>query len=144
VVNIKKGQFVSPQEMKNGFLKAASSGNEKVMLTERGTFFGYNNLIVDYRSFGEMKSFDLPVIYDATHSLQRPAGSGKVSGGEPEKVRPLAKAAIATGWVDGLFLETHPTPLKAQSDAQSMIDLDEFERTIREALLIREVVNSGN
>ncbi|PID29425.1 MAG: 3-deoxy-8-phosphooctulonate synthase [Candidatus Cloacimonadota bacterium] len=140
IVNIKKGQFVSPSEMKNALLKAYSTGNKKVILTERGTFFGYNNLVIDFRSFGEMKNLNVPVLYDATHSLQKPAISGDSSGGEPVKVRPLAKAAVATGWVDGLFIETHPTPLKAKSDAKSMVDLDEFEKIVKETMIIKGVL----
>ncbi|MBN1969421.1 MAG: 3-deoxy-8-phosphooctulonate synthase [Candidatus Delongbacteria bacterium] len=139
-VNIKKGQFVSPQEMDNAVKKVESTGNAKIFLTERGTFFGYNNLVVDFRSFGEMKKFNKPVIYDATHSLQRPAATGTASGGEPDKVRNLARAAMATGWVDGLFIETHPEPLKGRSDALSMVNLEEFKRIVSECLLIKGLV----
>ena len=130
IVNIKKGQFVSPAEMKNAADKVASTENNLVMLTERGTSFGYNNLIVDFRSFMEMEKLNYPVVYDATHSLQRPAVHGNVSGGQPEYVCQMAKAAMATGSVSGLFIEAHPDPENAKSDAKAMLPLDQLENLV--------------
>lgn len=134
-INIKKGQFASAKEMKFAAEKVLSAGNRNIMLTERGTTFGYNNLVVDFRNFMEMKSFGYPVIYDVTHSLQRPAAEGDVSGGQPEYAVRMACAAAATGSVDGIFFETHTDPQKALSDSRSMIDLktaeDLIERVIR-------------
>ncbi|MBU4486350.1 MAG: 3-deoxy-8-phosphooctulonate synthase [Candidatus Delongbacteria bacterium] len=130
IVNIKKGQFASAKEMKLAAEKVLSSGNNKIMLTERGTTFGYNNLVVDFRNFMEMKSFGYPVIYDVTHSLQRPTGDGIVSGGQPEYAIQMASAAISTGCVDGLFIETHPDPSTALSDGKSMLNIDLMEELI--------------
>ncbi len=129
-VNIKKGQFASAKEMRMAADKVLSAGNSRVMLTERGTTFGYNNLVVDFRNFMDMKEFGYPVIYDVTHSLQRPAGEGSVSGGQPGYAIAMACAAAATGSVDGIFAETHPEPSKALSDALSMIDLATAEELI--------------
>jgi 2-dehydro-3-deoxyphosphooctonate aldolase (KDO 8-P synthase) len=125
-VNIKKGQFMSPQEMGNAVEKVQSTGNQKVMLTERGTFFGYNRLVNDFTAIAVMKGFGVPVIFDATHSTQQPGGLGSASGGNPEFTPMLARAAVAAG-VDGLFIECHPEPKKAKSDAASMIRLDAVE-----------------
>lgn len=130
IVNIKKGQFLSPGEMANAAQKVSSTGNEKIMLTERGTFFGYNDLVVDFRGFMEMKKMGFPVIYDATHSLQKPALLGKSSSGQPEYVKQMSMAAMATGAVDGLFIETHPKPNQALSDAQAMLPLDKLDDLI--------------
>lgn len=130
IVNIKKGQFISPQEMKYVAKKVQTTGNDKIMLTERGTFFGYNNLVVDFRGFMEMKQIGFPVVYDVTHSLQKPGASGGVSGGQPEYALAMARAAMATGAVDGLFLETHPDPAKAKSDAKSMLALNKLDNLI--------------
>jgi len=127
VVNVKKGQFLAPVDMANVAKKVASTGNKQVMLTERGTTFGYNNLIVDFRSFMDMYKTGYPVIYDATHSLQRPSASGNISGGQPEYVKQMSMAAVATGTLSGLFIETHPEPKKALSDAQSMLPIDQME-----------------
>lgn len=129
IVNIKKGQFLAPQDMKYQAEKVASTGNKKIFLTERGTTFGYNNLVVDMRGLVIMKRFGYPVIFDATHSLQMPSGNNGVSGGTPELIPPLARAAAAAG-VDGFFIETHPDPTKALSDASSMIKLDKMENLI--------------
>lgn len=127
IVNVKKGQFLSPAEMKNVIDKVKSADNNQIMLTERGTFFGYNNLVVDFRGFMEMKAMGYPVIFDATHSLQRPGALGGGSGGQPKYVKQMAMAAVATGAVDGLFIETHPNPHKALSDAKAMLPLNELE-----------------
>ncbi|MCK4980713.1 MAG: 3-deoxy-8-phosphooctulonate synthase, partial [Candidatus Delongbacteria bacterium] len=116
-----------------------STGNDKIMLTERGTTFGYNNLVVDFRNFMDMKKIGYPVIYDVTHSLQRPAGEGNVSGGQPEYVMQMASAAIATGMVDGLFIETHPDPSKALSDGKSMLNLDKLEEVLARCLSIYNI-----
>jgi 2-dehydro-3-deoxyphosphooctonate aldolase (KDO 8-P synthase) len=129
IVNIKKGQFLAPQDMKYQAEKVAATGNKKIFLTERGTTFGYNNLVVDMRGLVIMKRFGYPVIFDATHSLQMPSGNNGVSGGTPELIPPLARAAAAAG-VDGFFIETHPDPRKALSDASSMIKLDKMENLI--------------
>ncbi|MBU1320192.1 MAG: 3-deoxy-8-phosphooctulonate synthase [candidate division Zixibacteria bacterium] len=125
-VNIKKGQFMAPEDMGEIAKKATATGNNKVMLTERGTFFGYHNLVVDFRSLIIMKELGYPVIFDSTHSLQLPSGSGIQSGGQPQFVIPFAKAAAAIG-IDGLFLEIHPDPSSALCDAASMLHLDHFE-----------------
>ncbi len=125
-VNVKKGQFLSPWDMRNVVEKFTSAGGESLMLTERGTSFGYNNLIVDFRSFAIMRSFGYPVIYDVTHSLQLPGGLGKKSGGQSEFAPMMARAAAAAG-IDGLFFETHPNPEKALCDGPNMIPLPEVE-----------------
>ena len=127
IVNIKKGQFTAPWDMKNAADKVSSTGNNNILLTERGTTFGYNNLVVDFRSFMEMRKTGYPVIYDATHSLQKPSASGGVSGGQPEYVKQMSMAAAATGAVDGLFIETHPNTKEALSDAQSMLPMDQLK-----------------
>jgi len=130
-VNIKKGQFMSPQEMGNAVEKVRATGNQKVMLTERGTFFGYNRLVNDFTAIPAMKSFGVPVIFDATHSTQQPGGLGNASGGNPQYTPLLARAAVAAG-VDGLFIECHPEPSKAKSDAASMVRLDSMEKLLRQ------------
>jgi len=122
IINIKKGQFMAPEDMLKASEKVTSADNCKVLLTERGTSFGYHNLVVDFRSFYILNSFSFPVVYDVTHSLQKPSESD-FSGGSPEYVSMMAQAAIATGKVNGLFIETHPEPQKALSDAASMIPL---------------------
>lgn len=129
-VNIKKGQFIAPEDMGEIAQKAVDAGNDKVMLTERGTFFGYHNLVVDFRSLIIMREFGYPVIFDSTHSLQLPGGVGCQSGGQPQYIIPLAKAAAAVG-VDGLFLEVHPDPSSALCDAASMLHIDHFESYLR-------------
>jgi 2-dehydro-3-deoxyphosphooctonate aldolase (KDO 8-P synthase) len=125
-VNIKKGQFMSPQEMANAVEKVRSTGNEKILLTERGTFFGYNRLVNDFTALPIMKSFGVPVVFDVTHSTQQPAGLGTQSGGNPQFSPLLARAACAAG-VDGLFLECHPDPRNAKSDAATMMSLADVE-----------------
>ncbi len=128
-VNIKKGQFVSPYDMKYAVEKAEFGGCRNIMLTERGTFFGYNNLVVDFRSLGVMAKFGYPVIFDATHSLQRPSGKKGYSGGDREFIVPLCRAAAAFG-VSGLFLETHPYPNKALSDKSTSLKLSRVENLL--------------
>jgi len=131
IVNIKKGQFLAPEDMKYQAMKVAATGNRKIFLTERGTTFGYNNLVVDMRSLIIMKRTGYPVIFDATHSVQMPSKEHGVSGGNPEFIPPLARAAAAVG-ADGFFIETHPNPSKALSDASSMIKLDKMEKLLSE------------
>src|SRR5204863_328624 len=117
----------SPQEMGNAVEKIRSAGGKDVMLTERGTFFGYNRLVNDFTGLSVMKSFGVPVVFDITHSTQQPAGLGNQSGGNPQYSSLLARAALATGRVDGLFLECHPDPRNAKSDAATMMNLDDVE-----------------
>jgi 2-dehydro-3-deoxyphosphooctonate aldolase (KDO 8-P synthase) len=130
-INIKKGQFLSPWDMEQVVLKAVAEGNNSILLTERGTSFGYNSLVVDMRSIFVMKNFGYPVIFDATHGVQLPGGQGKSSGGQREFVFPLAKAAIAAG-ADGIFLEIHPDPDSALSDGPNSLPFEQIE-----SLLIR-------
>ena len=122
IINIKKPQFVSPADMKNAVEKVVSTGNTKIILTERGSSFGYQNLVVDFRAIPQMKKFGYPVVFDATHSVQLPGGQGHSSGGQPEFIEPLARAAVAAG-VDGLFLETHDNPAAALSDGANALPL---------------------
>ena len=129
-VNIKKGQFLAPEDMKHIAGKFEAAGNHRIMLTERGACFGYHNLVVDFRSFIIMKNLGYPVIYDATHSIQLPSGGGFASAGNPEFIIPLAKAAVACG-IDGLFIETHPDPASALSDTQCQLPLNEMEKLIQ-------------
>ena len=138
VVNVKKGQFMSPQEMGNTVEKVRSTGNTNVMLTERGTFFGYNRLVNDMTSLAVMRDFGVPVIFDATHSTQQPGGMGNASGGNPKLTPLLARAAVAAG-ADGLFIECHPDPAKAKSDASSMITLDAAAKLLGECKGIAEL-----
>ena len=126
-INVKKGQFMSPAEMKNVIDKIAAVGNENVLLCERGTFFGYNRLVNDFTGLADMRSLGRPVVFDVTHSTQQPAGQGTQSGGNPKYSPLLARAAVASGAVDGLFLECHPDPRNAKSDAATMLGLDEVE-----------------
>ncbi|MCW8823342.1 MAG: 3-deoxy-8-phosphooctulonate synthase [Ignavibacteriaceae bacterium] len=137
-VNIKKGQFLAPGDMKHAIEKVESTGNKKIMLTERGTTFGYNNLIVDMRSLVVMKEFGYPVVMDATHSVQQPGNQGK-TGGQPAFIKPLAKAAAAIG-IDALFLEVHPNPPKALSDSDSQLPLSELEKLLIEVKEIDTLV----
>src|SRR5689334_11873452 len=125
IINIKKPQFVSPADMKNAVEKVASTGNTKIILTERGSSFGYQNLVVDFRGIPQMKKFGYPVVFDATHSVQLPGGQGHASGGQPEFIEPLARAAVAAG-VDGLFLETHDNPPAALSDGPNALPLSQL------------------
>ena len=132
VVNIKKGQFMAPEDMARAAEKVASTGNEKILLTERGASFGYRNLVVDMRGLIIMARTGYPVVYDATHSVQIPSGEGTASGGQPEFILPLARAAIATGAVSTLFMEVHPHPATALSDAASQLALDLFPDAIKQ------------
>lgn len=138
VVNVKKGQFLAPEDMKQVAEKIASTGNNKIMLTERGTTFGYHNLVVDMRSFVIMREFGYPVVMDATHSVQLPS-KGNISGGEPKFIKPLARAAAAVG-IDALFLEVHPNPKEALSDAASQLPLSDLEELLIEVKAIDESV----
>lgn len=131
VVNVKKAQFLSAADMENVLKKLESTGNEKLMLCERGTSFGYNNLVVDFRNIVDMKEFGYPVVMDATHSTQRPGGQGNASGGNPHYAPYLAKCAALCG-ADGFFFEVHPDPSCALSDAATMIALDQFEDVLTE------------
>jgi 2-dehydro-3-deoxyphosphooctonate aldolase (KDO 8-P synthase) len=137
-VNIKKGQFLAPWDVKNIIEKFTSAGNRNLFITERGTSFGYNNLIVDFRGLPIMRSYGYPVIFDVTHSLQLPGGKGTSSGGQREFALPLAKAAVAVG-VDGLFLEVHPDPDKALCDGPNMIPLDELESMLTTLKTLHEL-----
>jgi 2-dehydro-3-deoxyphosphooctonate aldolase (KDO 8-P synthase) len=137
-VNIKKGQFMSPQEMGNAAEKVRSAGGKDILLTERGTFFGYNRLVNDFTGLAVMKQLGCPVIFDITHSTQQPAGMGNQSGGNPQYSPLLARAAVAAG-VDGLFLECHPEPRQAKSDAATMLSLQEVEPLLTQAKQIAEL-----
>lgn len=139
VVNIKKGQFLSPEAMKFAVDKITACGNQKVMLTERGTSFGYSDLVVDYRGIPVMRSFGHPVVMDITHSVQQPNQSSGVTGGRPELIATLAKAAIACG-ADGIFLETHPRPEEALSDGANMLPLDKVEELLKDLIRIHHAV----
>ena len=139
VVNIKKGQFLSPAEMRNAAEKVASTGNEKIILTERGNSFGYQNLVVDMRSFPIMRKFGYPVVFDVTHSVQLPGGEGKSSGGQPEFIEPLARAGVAAG-VDGLFLEVHDNPGKALSDGSNALALGQFRALMEKIVALGALV----
>lgn len=123
VVNIKKGQFVSPHDIRLAAEKVASTGNDRIVLTERGTSFGYNNLVVDMRGLAVMREFGWPVVFDATHSVQMPGAGGTVSGGQPQFIAPLSRAAVAVG-VDGVFVEVHEAPERALSDGANALRLD--------------------
>jgi len=123
IVNIKKGQFVSPRDIRHAAEKVASTGNNKIAITERGTSFGYNNLVVDMRGLAIMREFGWPVIFDATHSVQMPGAAGSASGGQPEFIEPLARAAVAAG-VDGVFMEVHERPERALSDGANALRLE--------------------
>lgn len=141
VVNIKKGQFMAPEDMKYQAEKILAVGNKKIMLTERGSTFGYNNLVVDMRSIVIMKKIGYPVIFDATHSVQMPSKDSGVSGGNPEYIAPLARAAAGVG-VDGFFIETHPNPAKALSDAKSMMKLSSMQRLLEQINSINKLARS--
>lgn len=142
-VNIKKGQFLSPESMKFAVDKVVHSGNNHVILTDRGTMFGYHDLIVDFRGIAEMKKFGYPVVIDITHSLQQPNQNSGVSGGRPEMIETLARAGVAVN-VDGIFIETHPEPMLAKSDGANMLRLDLLEELLTRLVRIRSVVNELN
>lgn len=138
-INIKKGQFVNADMMRHAAAKVASTGNPNIWLTERGTMFGYNDLMVDFRNIPLMKQLGYPVVFDATHSVQQPNGSNGISGGKPEFIETLAKCAIAAG-VDGIFLETHPNPGKALSDGTNMLPLNDVQLLLEKLLRIRQAL----
>ena len=140
-VNVKKGQFMSPEDMKYVVEKIHGSGEGGVLLCERGTFFGYGRLVNDMQSLVKMRSLGVPVVFDATHSVQRPGGLDGATGGNREMVEPLARAAVATG-IDAIFFETHPDPQTSPSDGANMIPLDQFSSMIDRLLRIHEVVRS--
>lgn len=139
VVNIKKGQFLSPGAMQFAAQKVVDAGNRQVMLTERGTTFGYTDLVVDYRGIPQMQAFGFPVVMDVTHSLQQPNQTSGVTGGMPVLIETIAKAAIAVG-ADGLFIETHPEPAVAKSDGANMLQLDLLEGLLTRLIRIREAI----
>lgn len=139
VVNVKKGQFLSAGSMKFAVEKIFESGNNRVILTDRGNTFGYQDLIVDYRGLPEMQTFGVPVVMDCTHSLQQPNQSSGVTGGKPELIATIAKAAIAVG-ADGLFIETHPDPACAKSDGANMLHLDRLEELLTQLVRLRKAV----
>jgi len=138
-VNIKKGQFMSPEAMKHSVDKIIASGNKNVMLTDRGTTFGYQDLIVDFRGIPEMQKNNVPVVVDVTHSLQQPNQVSGVTGGKPELIETIAKAAIAVG-ADGIFIETHPRPHEAKSDGANMLHLDKLEDILSKLVKIRKAI----
>jgi len=141
VVNIKKGQFLSPEAMQFAAQKVVDSGNNNVMLTERGTTFGYQDLLVDFRGIPEMQKTGFPVILDITHSLQQPNQSTGVTGGRPDLIETIARAGIVVG-VDGIFIETHPNPAKAKSDGANMLQLDLLENLLTRLVKIRQTINT--
>jgi 2-dehydro-3-deoxyphosphooctonate aldolase (KDO 8-P synthase) len=140
VVNIKKGQFLSADAMKFAIDKVRDSGNQNIVLTERGTTFGYQDLIVDYRGIPVMRALDVPVVLDITHSLQQPNQSSGVTGGKPELIEVIARAGIAVG-ADGIFIETHPNPAVAKSDGANMLRLDLLENLLQKLVMIKQTIN---
>ena len=142
IINVKKAQFLAPWDMKNVIGKLESTGNRKIMLCERGSSYGYNRLVVDMTGIPEMKKFGYPVVFDATHSVQRPGGDGTSTGGNRDYVEPLAKAAVAAG-ADALFFEVHPDPDHAKSDGPNMVFLDQFESLITRVLKVAKAVQEG-
>ncbi|MBV9217506.1 MAG: 3-deoxy-8-phosphooctulonate synthase [Acidobacteria bacterium] len=141
-VNVKKGQFLSPWDAKNIVEKLQAAGCDKILLTERGASFGYNNLVVDMRSFPVMRSFGVPVVFDVTHSLQLPGGLGKATGGQSEYIEDFARAGVACG-VDAVFMEVHDDPAKAPSDGPNQLPLSRLEKLLTKLKQIHEVVNEG-
>jgi 2-dehydro-3-deoxyphosphooctonate aldolase (KDO 8-P synthase) len=142
IVNIKKGQFVAPRDIAHAAEKVASTGNSQVLLTERGSSFGYNNLVVDMRGLKIMHDLGWPVVFDATHSVQLPSGGGTASGGQPQFIEPLARAAVAVG-IDGLFVEVHDEPERALSDGANALRLDLLPELWRRLRTLDELVKSG-
>ena len=140
-VNVKKGQFMAPWDMKHVVTKLSSAGCQNIMLTERGTFFGYGRLVNDMRALCQMADLGVPVVFDATHSVQMPSAAGGKTGGEREMVAPLARAAVAAG-VNAVFIETHPEPEKSPSDGPNMVPLDEIESLLEKLKKIDEVVSN--
>jgi 2-dehydro-3-deoxyphosphooctonate aldolase (KDO 8-P synthase) len=143
VVNVKKGQFLSPHEMSNAVRKVEECGNRRIVLTERGSSFGYNNLVVDMRSFPILRSFGYPVVFDATHSVQLPGGGGTKSAGQREFVEPLAAAAAGAG-VDGFFMEVHPNPDEALSDGPNMVPLHQLKSLLERVIRICDAAKPRN
>jgi len=140
-VNVKKGQFLAPWDMQHVVEKLTSTGCQRIILTERGTCFGYNNLVVDMRSLAILRGFGLPVVYDVTHSLQLPSGQGTSSGGQPQYIEPLARAGVAVG-VDGIFMEIHDDPAAALSDGPNALLLNRVEPLLRQLIQIDAMVSS--
>ncbi len=138
VVNLKKGQFLAPADMRHAIAKATGAGNDRVIVTERGFSFGYNNLVVDMRAFPILRALGYPVVYDVTHSLQLPGGGDGVTAGQAEYIEPLASAGVAAG-VDGVFLEVHERPSEAKSDAQNALQLDRLEPLLRRLVRIHAI-----
>jgi 2-dehydro-3-deoxyphosphooctonate aldolase (KDO 8-P synthase) len=138
-VNVKKGQFLSPPEMRNVVAKLEAGGADRILLTERGTTFGYNNLVVDFRSLPQLRAFGYPIVFDATHSVQQPGGLGNASGGQREYVPHLARAAAAVG-IDALFVEVHEDPDSAPSDGPNMVTPDMFDRLLADVVKVREAL----
>lgn len=139
-VNIKKGQFLAPESMKFAIDKVVQSGNRKVLVTERGSMYGYNDLIVDFRGIVEMQKFQYPVVLDITHSVQQPNQTTGISGGRPDMIETIARAGIAVG-ADGIFLETHPSPEKALSDGTNMLKMNYLEDILLKLLKLRQTIN---
>jgi 2-dehydro-3-deoxyphosphooctonate aldolase (KDO 8-P synthase) len=143
VVNIKKGQFLAPWDMANAVAKVSSTGNDRILLTERGTSFGYNNLVVDMRSLAIMREMGCPVIFDATHAVQLPGGAGTSSGGQRQFVAALSRAAVAVG-IDGLFWEVHPDPDRALCDGANSLPLAQVKTVLQELLAIDAIIKESN
>jgi len=141
IINVKKGQFLAPWEMKNVVDKMREAGSERCVLTERGSSFGYNNLVVDFRTFPIMQGFGVPVVFDVTHSLQLPGGQGQSSGGQPQYIPHFARAGVAAG-VDGLFMEVHDNPAKALSDGPNALKLDLLPQLLSQLMAIRKTLQS--
>jgi 2-dehydro-3-deoxyphosphooctonate aldolase (KDO 8-P synthase) len=139
VVNVKKGQFLAPTDVSGIIKKMEEAGNKNLLLTERGSSFGYNTLITDFKGMATMRKLGYPVVFDATHSVQKPGGLGHASGGESEYVPLLSRAAVAAG-VDGIFIETHPNPAKALSDGPNMLALDKMESLLKDLIAIDRIV----
>ena len=139
IINVKKGQFLSPESMKFAIEKISGSGNKSIIITDRGTMFGYNDIIVDFRGIPTMKKFGFPVIMDVTHSVQQPNQSTGITGGKPEMIETISKAAIATG-ADGIFIETHPNPSIAKSDGTNMLKLDKLKELLEKLVKIRKAI----
>lgn len=139
-VNVKKGQFLAPWDAKNIVEKLRAAGSEKILITERGASFGYNNLVVDFKSFPIMREFGVPVVFDVTHSLQLPGGLGKATGGQAEYIEHFARAGVACG-VDAIFMEVHDNPAKAPSDGPNQLPLNRLEKLLRKLKQIHEIVN---
>ena len=138
-INIKKGQFLSPESMIHAINKVKESGNSNILLTERGTMLGYQDLVVDFRGIASMKAFGFPVVLDVTHSLQQPNQDSGISGGKPEMIETIAKAGIAVG-VAGIFLETHPEPKNAKSDGNNMLKLNQLETLLKKLIKIHKSI----